>query len=159
MLFDIPAHAVRVLPDEVAGEAGWNVLTALPQGRNVHWKDGQPVVQVRPELVLVDHPLQVAIACGNNAHVDLNGPDATYPLKLLLLENPQQLGLQLQGHLADLIQEQRAAVGRLEAPMRCATAPVKRSLLVPEELASSSSAGMAAQFTFTNGLCRRSLCM
>ena len=35
--------------------------------------------------------------------------------------------------------------------MRCATAPVNAPLSCPKSSLSSSSAGMAAQFTFTNG--------
>ena len=37
------------------------------------------------------------------------------PGDLVLLQGAQQLDLQIERHLADLIKEQRAAVGRLEA--------------------------------------------
>ena len=37
-------------------------------------------------------------------------------LELALLEHAQQLGLQLERDLADLVEEERAAVGELEAP-------------------------------------------
>ncbi len=40
---------------------------------------------------------------------------AADPLDLALLEHAQQLGLQARAHLADLVEEDGAAVGRLEA--------------------------------------------
>src|ERR1035441_10263563 len=132
--FDVPAYALRVFLDEIASEHR-DVLTAVPQGRNIHWKDGQPVIQVRAELVLLDHPLQVAIGGGDNPHVHTSGPAAAYPLKLLLLKNPEQLGLQVQRHVADLIQEQRAAVGCFEPAYALRHRSRERASLVPEKLA------------------------
>ena len=37
------------------------------------------------------------------------------PLELVLLEHAQDLGLRAGAHVADLVEEQRAAVGLLEA--------------------------------------------
>ena len=42
--------------------------------------------------------------------------DAADALERLLLEEPQQLRLQRRHHLADFVEEHRAAVGRFEQP-------------------------------------------
>ena len=42
--------------------------------------------------------------------------DAAEPLELALLEDAQELRLQVERELADLVQEERAAVGELEPP-------------------------------------------
>ena len=54
---------------------------------------------------------------------------------LVLLEDAEQLGLGLQGQLADLVQEERAAVGQLEAADAPGDGAGERPLLVAEELA------------------------
>ena len=112
--FDVPVHAASVFPDEVVSEHG-DVAATLPQRGNAHRKHCQTVIQVRPELAIIDHRFQVPIRRSDNADVDADGPAAAYTLKLLLLKNPQQLGLKMHRHVADLIQKQRAAVRRLEA--------------------------------------------
>ena len=52
---------------------------------------------------------------GDDAHVAADGAVAADPLETSLLQHPQQLHLHLQRHVADLVQEQRAALGELEA--------------------------------------------
>src|SRR5690606_17338720 len=56
-------------------------------------------------------------------------------LVLVLLEHPQQLALQVERDLADLVEEDRAAVGQLEAAHTVPMRPRERALHVPEELA------------------------
>ena len=60
---------------------------------------------------------------------------AAHALELALLQHAQQLRLQLEGQLADLVEEQRAAVGQLEAPELPRQRAGERPLLVPEQLA------------------------
>ena len=59
-------------------------------------------------------------------------PDA---LELAVLEHPQQLGLQVERQLADLVEEQRAAVRDLEPTFPHPGRAGERALLVPEQLA------------------------
>ena len=61
-----------------------------------------------------DHRVQVAAGGGDHAHVDLDDLVAAQGLQLLLLQHTQQLGLQRQRHVADLVEEQGAAVRELE---------------------------------------------
>ena len=60
---------------------------------------------------------------------------AADPLELLLLEQPQDLRLRQRGHLADLVEEDGAAVALLELADPLAVGPGERALLVPEQLA------------------------
>src|SRR6185436_15941011 len=56
-------------------------------------------------------------------------------LVLALLQHPQELGLQLEGKVADLVEENRAAVGDLEPPRPIAQRARERAAHVAEELA------------------------
>ena len=53
----------------------------------------------------------------------------------LLLERAQHLGLRLEAHVADLVEEQRAAVGQLELAAAIGDRAGERALHVPEQLA------------------------
>src|SRR5581483_9875325 len=57
------------------------------------------------------------------------------PLELPILEHAEQLRLRLEGQLADLVEEERAAVGQLEAADAPRVGPREGALLVPEQLA------------------------
>src|SRR5262249_11447457 len=69
------------------------------------------------------------------AHVDLDGLRTADPLELLLLQDAQQLRLELERDLADLVKEQRGAVGHLEAADFLGDGAGEGAPLVPEELA------------------------
>src|SRR6202034_2287394 len=56
------------------------------------------------------------------------------PHNLLLLQNTQQLHLQIQRHIANLVEEERAAVGRFEPAGTGLVRSGKRSGLVSEQL-------------------------
>ena len=72
---------------------------------------------------------------GHHAHVDahrLGGADRQH---LALLQRAQQLGLQLGRQVADLVEEQRAAIGGAEQPRLRLVGAGERALDVSEELA------------------------
>ena len=54
------------------------------------------------------------------------------PLKLSLLEHPQERNLSLHGKIANLIEEKCPAVSSLKLPKRLCTAPVKAPLSCPK---------------------------
>ena len=71
---------------------------------------------------------------------------------LAALEHAQELGLQRERQLANLVEEQRAAVGRARRrPARSACAPVKAPRSCPNSSLSRSVSGIAPQSTTTNG--------
>ena len=70
-----------------------------------------------------------------DAHVDADVGQPADPLERLLLEEAQQLRLQARRHLADLVEEHRAAVGGLEQPALLLPGVGERAALVAEQLA------------------------
>src|SRR5262245_58984369 len=91
-----------------------NVLGALAQGRHRDGKDRQPEVQVLAKLATLNGLLQVAIGRGNDPHVDPDARRASQAIEGALLEGAKDLALDGHRHLADLVEENRAAVGELE---------------------------------------------
>src|SRR5690606_939720 len=73
--------------------------------------DVQPVVEVLAEAAVVHLAAQVAVGGGDDAHVDPLRLDAADRLDLAVLQGAQQDRLQAGVHLADLVEEQGAAVG------------------------------------------------
>ena len=71
--------------------------------------------------------------CRDHAHIHTAGVCAAQALEFVLLQNAQYLGLQLQRHIADLIQEQGATMGRLEAADRLRDSAGESTLFVSEE--------------------------
>src|SRR5207253_9601096 len=64
-------------------------------------------------------------------------PSTLFPYTTLfrsILQNAQQLRLQFDGHVADLVEKKRAAVGVLEAPFAQAVGAGEGVRLVAEEL-------------------------
>ena len=78
---------------------------------------------------------QVAVGGGEDAHVHPHRRGAAEPVDLALLQRAQQLGLQPDVHLADLVEQQRAAIGRLELADAARDGAGERALLVAEQLA------------------------
>jgi hypothetical protein len=72
---------------------------------------------------------------GDQPHVGPNRLVAADPLERLLLQQAQDLALQGRRHVADLVQEQRAAVALLELADAAAVGAGEGALLVPEQLA------------------------
>ena len=92
---------------------------------------------------------------GDEPDVDLDGVGAAQPLELTLLQHPQQLHLGGEVDVADLVEEQRAALGELEPPFLARLGAGEGALLVAEQLRLDQAVGSAAQLTLTNGLLAR----
>src|SRR5947207_619951 len=76
-----------------------------------------------------------AVGGGDDPDVDRQRRAATDALNLALLEDAEELGLGLHGHLADLIQEKAPAVGQLEAAAPPGEGTGEGAILVAEQLA------------------------
>src|SRR4029077_10586778 len=63
-----------------------NVFAAFAEWRNVNGKNIQPIKQVFAKLVVADHALQIAVRCGDQAHIDMDGSRASQTFKFLLLK-------------------------------------------------------------------------
>ena len=87
---------------------------ALAQRRHVERNDGEAEEEVLAEEAAADLVGQVLVGRGQDPRVRgdrLRAADAREPP---LLEGAQDLGLRAGGHVADLVEEERAAVGLLE---------------------------------------------
>ena len=91
-----------------------DVLAALAQRRHEDRDDVEAEVEVLAEAAGLDLAGQVLVGGREHAHVDADARRAADRLDDLLLQHAQHLGLRLQAHVADLVEEDRAAVGQLE---------------------------------------------
>ena len=119
----------------------WDVLAPLAQRRHVDRDDVQPVEEVLPERARPDALLQILVRRGDDAAVDPHRPAVAYALKLAVLQDVQQLGLQLDRQLRDLVEEDGPAVGELEAADAVVVGAGKSTLRVAEELALEQRGG------------------
>ena len=111
------------------------VARARAQRRDVDDDLRQAVVEVLAEAAVRDQRLQVLVRRADDAHVDRDLVAAADALDHALLQEAQQLGLQRERQVADLVEEQRAAVGRLDLADRLPCRAGERALLVAEQLA------------------------
>src|SRR5262249_47601904 len=137
---DLPAHSPGDLVREMADEPG-DVVAALAQGGQAEGEHVEAVIEVAAELAIGDHRRQVAVSGRHQADIDSNGPGAAEALELLLLQDAEQLGLQLRGDVADLVEEQRPLVGQLEAADLLGDGAGEGALLVAEQLALQEAGG------------------
>lgn len=79
-----------------------------------------------------DSILEVLVSRCDHSHVDTDRRLATDAVKLAFGQHAQQARLQRRGHVADLVEKQRAAVGLFEATATQRIRPRERALLVAE---------------------------
>src|SRR5216684_1088076 len=92
-----------------------NIFTPFPQWRQIDRYDIQPIIKVLSEGPIFYHLFEIRTGGRDNTHVDLDGTVATNPLELPLLQYAQQFDLERNRHVADFIEENRAAIGLLES--------------------------------------------
>ncbi len=107
---------------------------SLAQGRRRERDDVQTEVEVLAEAPLPDPGRQVPVGRREDAHGHLPHARRAHGLDLARLEHPQHLGLRARRHVADLVQEDRSAVGLDELPDLPAHRAGEGALLVAEEL-------------------------
>ncbi len=81
---------------------------------------------------------------GDDAHIALELQRTAHPLEHPLLQHAQQLDLHRQAHVADFIEEQRAAFGQLEPALARGHRTGERALLVTEQFALEQISGNGA---------------
>ena len=99
-----------------------DVLPALAQRRQVDREALDPVEEVQTETSAVDLGLEIPVGGGDEADVRLARLVGADALVLAFLEHAQQLDLDARRDLADLVEEERPALGLLEA----SDAPLRR---------------------------------
>src|SRR5262249_51165479 len=91
-----------------------DVFSALTERRDAHVDDVEPVVEVLAERPLRDRAFQIPVRGCHHAHVYLDGFFAANPLELVILQYLKKLGLEPNVHVADLVEQDCAAIGGLK---------------------------------------------
>ena len=123
----------RVQLQVVLGEQH-DVVLPLPQGRHGEGDDVEPVVEVLAEAPFDHQPLQVGIGGGEETHAHFHLLRAADPAEAPRLEDGEQLGLQVDRHETDLVEEQGAPVGDLDQALAAGAGVGEGAGLVTEEL-------------------------
>src|SRR5580704_2766278 len=74
----------------------------------------EAIEQILAKSIFEHGLFQISVRGSYNADLNMHGLPAAETPEFLVLQNLQQLGLETQIHVADFIQEERAAVGQLE---------------------------------------------
>src|SRR5207249_65575 len=97
---------------------------------------------------------QVAVRGGNQPYVRANALLAADALELLVLQEPEDLGLGQRRHVANLVQENRAPGTLLELADPLALGSGEGPFFVAEQLAFQESLGNGGAIDGQKGACR-----
>ncbi len=111
-----------------------NIFRARAQRRQLDANDVEAVIEVFAEHAARDAILQVLVSGGDHAHIHANRRLTADAIELAFREHAEQSGLQRRRHVADFVEEQRAAVRLLEAAAPLRIRAGERALLVAEQL-------------------------
>ena len=111
-----------------------DVVLPLAQRRRADGDDVQAIEEILAEAAGADFLGEVLVRRGDHAHVDLDDGGRADRLDFPFLQHAQHLGLRAQRHVADLVEEDRAAVRGDELAGLFADRAGERSLLMPEQL-------------------------
>ena len=100
----------REAVQEIAGDQQ-HVALALAQRRQLHGHDVQPVEKILAEPSCDDLRLRIAVGRAHDAHIGRARRVFAHAAHLALLQEAQDFRLERYVHLADFIEEKRAAVG------------------------------------------------
>jgi hypothetical protein len=124
-------HFAREACDEMTGKQH-GIASSLGKARNLHDDFRQAIIEVFAEAAVADHGLQVLVGGADDARVDSDWGPAADPLDHAFLQEPQQLDLKWQRYVANLIEEQRPALGELDLARRCLDGTGECAALVTE---------------------------
>ena len=111
-----------------------NVILPLAQRWNTDRKDVQPVEKILAECTGMHGRIEVPIGRGNHTDIDRNWLVTPNPLQFSFLENAQQSKLRLGRKFADLVKENRPAIGGLEPSRASLKCPGKGTFFMAEKL-------------------------
>ncbi len=92
----------------------FDVFETLAERRQMHLDHGQAVIKIATKRSASDFFGKLAMSGRHDAHVVTLGMTAAESGHLAGFEHAQELRLKADGQIADLVEEQRAAVGELE---------------------------------------------
>ena len=115
----------------IADEAGFATLT---QRRDGDGEGAEAVEEILAEALVRHGCFHVDVGCGQDPDIYLGGVARAEPGECAVLQNVQQLRLHLRAHLADLVQQKGALIGKLELAGLGANGTGKCADFVSEEL-------------------------
>jgi len=110
------ASGRRGLPQQVFRQKR-HVAHAIAERRNLDFHDPKPVVQIFPELTDRHELLEVTVCGGDHPGFRTLRPLGPYRVVFVLLEHPEQLGLELGRRVSDLVQKNRPVAGDRKASL------------------------------------------
>ena len=116
------------------GQLGDIGLT-VAQGRQEDLEGVEAEEQVLAKELVLHHVAKIAVGGAEHAHIDPEGLVLSHAADLSRLEKPQQLDLHALVKLADLVEEERAAIGDLEESLAVRIGTGEGPLAMAEELA------------------------
>src|SRR5260370_5238772 len=117
---------------------------SLVRGRPTTLEGVDAEIQVLAKLVAADHGSQIAVGGAQNTDVGAEGLRLADPANLAGFQEAQQFDLDVLVQLADLVEEQGAAVGNLEETLVIAVGAGERALAMAEQLALDEVFGKGA---------------
>src|ERR1700722_12488791 len=109
-----------------------DILVALSQRWQHDRKSVQTVIEITTEFSLPDHVHKISIRRSKQTDVDALRSAASRALKFLLLQNPQQLGLQRQRKITYFIEEQGPCVSHFKSANVLRDSPGESAYFVPK---------------------------
>ena len=119
--------------DEVAGEIG-KVVGSLAQGRQVEVEHVEPVEEILSEGALFDIGAEIPVRRRHDPDVELDFTGSAHRSNPVLLEHAQEFRLHGRGQLADLVEQEAAALGIDKEPGMIADRAGEGAADVAEEL-------------------------
>ena len=110
-----------------------HILEPVAHRRHPDREDVQPVVEVLAEPAVLDELDHVAVGRRDQAEIDLHRLLGADRIDLALLQGPQQLDLRVERQFADLVEEERTAVGFLELADALVDSASERASLMAEQ--------------------------
>ena len=110
-----------------------NVVTAFAQGWHVNGDHAEPIIQVFPETAFGNLLFKFFVCGRNDADIHIRFFGAADRAHLSFLQDSIELHLHGKAHIADLIEEKRAAMGRLEQALAVFVSAGESSLHVTEQ--------------------------
>src|SRR3989304_5433282 len=131
-----PADRLTVLlreaPQEVVDQQR-KIRASLAQRWNENRDYIKPVIETLPQLSRFNERLQRSVAGGQDSDVDLDRTAGAHLLVFSLLKHAQELRLQVQGKVADLVEEERPPVGQLKTPLARSYGAGDRAFFMAEQ--------------------------
>lgn len=131
-----------------------DVHAALAKRRQMQRNNVQAIVQILTKTPGSDLAFQISVGGGHDADIYLLAARASHALDFLFLQNPQNLDLQTQIHLADFIKKNGAAVRQFKPARPGADGVGECPLFMPEKFAFQQFLGNGAAIDGHKGTVR-----